>query len=319
MVAQPPSREPGHTTGARPVESSAVSDATRSFDREWSELSYPYNRAIAEFLDERERGETILEWADWQRAHSLAAQLAEWEELQRARRREEWARLEEAQQEAFRDSLPPNWKSPDIEFPDLEVLERLQLEEGLPLAWVPPNEVLAQLLSCKTAAARRKVIARGSAHIVAACRRELRRLRSAETREWRSSAREAADAMDASHWRAGQALAAIALDTATDRFVRSSYAHATRHGTRGRPGSPPGTSDQSLPTWFDVDYPRGLLVLHSLYGAFSTYDLKNNDPVPVNFTRHGTVHSLNRRQYSKANALIALMHLVGLLCLIEDE
>ena len=55
------------------------------------------------------------------------------------------------------------------------------------------------------------------------------------------------------------------------------------------------------------------------YGAFSVYDENGGEPVPIQFTRHGTVHSICRRQYSKANALIALMHLVGLVYLIEDE
>lgn len=41
--------------------------------------------------------------------------------------------------------------------------------------------------------------------------------------------------------------------------------------------------------------------------------------MPTQFTRHGTVHTISSRQYSKANSLIALLHVVGLLCLIEDE
>lgn len=286
---------------------------------EWQEQRYMYNRAISDYLEQQDRQTTALGWREWQLQQSYSSQMMEWEGQQRRRDHELWERYEQSEDTSFRESLPPNWNSPEIDFPGLEELEKLQLKEGLPLAWVPPNRVLGELLSCKTTASRAKVIARESKVIVSACLRELRRLRSTESREWRASAREAALAMEAGHWRAGQALAAIALDTAVAKFVRSSYSGATRHYNKKREPTPPGSSEGSLPTWYDVDYPRALLVLHSLFGAFSVYDGNGGEPVPTQFTRHGTVHSISRRQYSKANALIALMHLVGLLCLIEDE
>lgn len=257
---------------------------------------------------------------EWQ-VSPLVKAMQEWAEVQAANSRSMWEAIERAE-ENFRTSLPPNWRSPDVEFPDLGELERLQLTEGLPLAWVPPNRVLSEILHAKTAAARRRVIAREADVILRTCERELRRLSSQETKEWRSSARQAGKAMRAGHWQAGQALAAIALDTATVRFVRSSYPDAVTQSRNGKGGekisTPPGSGERSLPTWSDVDYPKALLVLHSLYGAFAEFNGGAGEPVPTQFTRHGTIHSMSRRQYSKANALIALMHVVSLLCLIED-
>jgi hypothetical protein len=241
----------------------------------------------------------------------------EWQERQRQRARERWE-LMERNRAQFVASLPPNWQSPEVEFPGLSELEELQLKEGIPLAWVPPNEVLRRVLEARSAAARRRIIAADADAILSACIKELRRLESGETKEWRKSAIEAARVMRSGHWRAGQALAAIALDTAADTFVRSSFSDATRHLHNGEP-NPPGSSLLTAPSWDEVDYPRALLVLHSLYGAFHTYRIKSGEPVPRQFTRHGTVHSMGGTQYSKANALIALMHLVGLLCLIEDD
>ena len=178
--------------------------------------------------------------------------------------------------------------------------------------------MLQGLLAGKSAASRRRLIADESDAILAACLKELRRLPSDETREWRASAKEAAQAMKSGHWRAGQALAAIALDTATEKFVRASFSEATQHFNNGKP-NPPGSSTKTLPTWYEVDYPRALLVLHGIFGAFGIYRGRSGEPVPTQFSRHGTVHSGSRRQYTKANALIALMHLVGLLCLLEDD
>lgn len=287
--------------------------------RRWQDLQYPQNRAILDYLDQHQSGATPLGWEEWLAQRPYHTQMLDWHEQQRKRDHDLWERYEQAEHEYFRNALPPNWNSPEIDFPALDELEDLQLGEGLPLAWVPPNRVLADLLAQKSSAARRRVIARSSSTILSACLRELRRLRSWQTIELRASASEAASAMKSGYWRAGQALAAIALDAATTQFVRSSYSGATRQFDRKRRPTPPGSSEDSLPTWHDVDYPRALLVLHSIYGAFGFYDGKAGEPVPTRFTRHGTIHSVSRRQYNKANALIALMHLVGLLCLVEDD
>lgn len=267
--------------------------------------------------------QTSLERRMYEIAESpLVRVMQEWQEREAQRTREMWEGIRRSERR-FREALPPNWNFPEIDFPDLERLEELQLSEGLPLAWVPPNRVLGELLACKTSAGRRRVIGRESAAILTACLRELRRLKSDETQDWRASARQAALAMKAGHWRAGQALAAIALDTATVKFVQSSYKDAVKQSRNGKGrvkvDTPPGSSEHSLPTWRDVDYPRALLVLHSLYGAFGEFDQRGGEPVPTQFTRHGTVHTISRRQYSKPNALFALMHIVGLLCLIEDD
>lgn len=244
------------------------------------------------------------------------ADIDEWQERQRRRARVLWE-LMDRNHAQFVAALPPNWQFPEVDFPGLSELEQLQIEEGIPLAWVPPNGVLRRVLHAKSAAARRRIIAGEADTILSACSKELRRLQSGEAKEWRRSAVEAARAMKSGYWRAGQALVAIALDTAADAFVRPYFSDATRHLRNGEP-NPPGSSARTFPAWHEVDDPRALLVLHSLYGAFHTYRVKSGDPVPRQFTRHGTVHSMGGSQYSKGNALIALMHLVGLLCLIED-
>lgn len=310
-----------------------LNDESRAAIDEWEQATNERHREMfAQYEQYTAPYRAMMEWVEQQNSlhrrmyemeeSSLVREMREWQEREAQRNREIWEALERSERR-FRESLPPNWNSPEIEFPDLEELEELQLKEGLPLAWVPPNHVLGELMACKTSGSRRRVIGRESAAILTACLRELRRLNSHETKEWRASAKQAALAMKAGHWRAGQALAAIALDTATVTFVQSSYKDAVKQSRDGKgkvkTATPPGSSEHSLPTWRDVDYPRALLVLHSLYGAFGEFDQRGGEPVPTQFTRHGTVHTISRRQYSRANSLIALMHIVALLCLIEDE
>lgn len=245
------------------------------------------------------------------------AAIDEWQEKERRRHREMWEAMERSAR-AFQASLPPNWHEPEIEFPDLELVEALQLQEGLPLAWVPPNGVLQGLLTLETAEDRTALIEHEAAQILTACIAQLSTLSAELTQEWRASAEEAARAMEAGYWRAGQALAAIALDTAADEFIRSSYKNATHHYDRNGNPTPPGSSPSSLPTWRDIDYPRALLVMYGIWGAFKQFWTNRGDLVPAQFSRHGTIHSMSPRQYTRANALIALMHLVGLMCLIEE-
>jgi len=243
--------------------------------------------------------------------------IEEWEEDNRQRHRRMWEASEKSYA-VFLESLPPNWHSPELEFPPIEELEELQLAEGLPLAWLPPNHVLDAMLKLATKEERSKLFEDEATAILDACTVELERLSVDLTKEWRISASEAVQAMKGEHWRAGQALAAIALDTAVVEFiVNGGYSNATTQANRDGP-TPPGTLPKSLPTWNDIDYSRALLVMHGIWGSFKQFWVKRGEEVPSQFTRHGTVHSMSPRQYTKANALIAVMHLIGLLCLLDE-
>lgn len=245
------------------------------------------------------------------------AAIEKWQNDERQRHREMWAAAERSEI-AFLNSLPPNWHSPEVEFPSIEELEELQLDQGLPLAWLPPNHVLGALLKLETVEQRGDLLEHEATTILDACDAELERLSASLTSAWRISAAEAVESMRVGHWRAGQALAAIALDTAVAEFiVDSGYTNATVQMREGQP-TPPGTLPKSLPTWRDIDYPRALLVGYGIWGSFKQFWVKRGDAVPIQFTRHGTVHSMSPRQYTKVNALIAVMHLVGLLCLLEE-
>ena len=245
------------------------------------------------------------------------AAIEEWQEQERQHHRATWEAAERSHT-AFLNSLPPNWRSPDIDFPSIEELEELQLGQGLPLAWSPPNRVLGTLLKLETNEERSRLIEGEPTAILDACDVEIERLTAELIGNWRASAAEAVESMRAGHWRAGQALAAIAMDTAVDEFVvKGGYEHAV-HQIKDHKPTPPGTLPTSFPTWFDLDYPRLLLVIYGLWGSYEQFWVKRGDAVPIQFSRHGTVHSMSPRQYTKANALIAVMHLVSLLCVLDE-
>ncbi len=243
--------------------------------------------------------------------------IEQWQERERQQHREMWEAAERSHV-AFLNSLPPNWRSPDIEFPSIEELEELQLNQGLPLAWLPPNNVLSALLELETSEDRSQLIEDEATAILDACGVELERLNAEFTHQWRVSAAEAVESMRTGHWRAGQALAAIAMDTAVEEFViKGGYEHAIAQA-KGNEPTPPGTLPTSFPTWRDIDYPGVLLVMYGIWGSYKQFWVKRGDAVPIQFSRHGTVHSMSPRQYTKAHALIAVMHLVSLLCVLDE-
>jgi hypothetical protein len=45
----------------------------------------------------------------------------------------------------------------------------------------------------------------------------------------------------------------------------------------------------------------------------------NGDPVPVVYNRHASAHAVGDVQYTEANALVAVMMAVSMLCELQEE
>ncbi|MDD2818118.1 MAG: hypothetical protein PHN51_04910 [Candidatus Nanopelagicales bacterium] len=200
--------------------------------------------------------------------------------------------------------LPPNWQ--EVGFPDN--LEELLLDEGLPLAWVPPQEILQKLFAAKTAGQRRQIISANRKRITEACITELEaiRFRDKARQVWVDDfALEAAYALRDGRWRASQALSANLLDSVLSNAIEKS-AHDEVKNNRKK------IAWETYPV-------KPALVLGALYGIHAQYFPSKGDPIPTRFSRHASVHGVSIQQYKQVNAVIALMHVVGLLRLVEDE
>jgi len=55
------------------------------------------------------------------------------------------------------------------------------------------------------------------------------------------------------------------------------------------------------------------------WAAYQTFWPSNGDKVPRNFARHASAHAVTPRQYSRTNAVIALMIVTSLLWLLDRE
>lgn len=190
--------------------------------------------------------------------------------------------------ESSRRQLPSNWWHLDI--PEGDVLDQLVLEEGLPLAWVPPKDVLDQLLTAADAQTRRGIIGRHSTRIINSCEDALDHITSPTGRRYHRFMASAIHSIQAGHREAGQALATNTLDTVLNR-----------HGLKPR-------SKNVRPDLEGMQF-RDALVIGALWRAYFNY---NPDQTPPRwFGRHPTAHGVSSRQYTLRNATLAVMHLTA--------
>lgn len=217
--------------------------------------------------------------------------------------REQFAGLLKGVRAALDSMLPPNWRSDAVQFPhDLEVL---LLDEGLPLAWVPPQDVLAKVFASETAAARRRVFGSHWKSVTTACLSELEGIQDAGLHEYVEFAVDAAKALRDGQSKASQALSANLLDT----ILRRSFSKDSHRAL---------TDQDSRPS-ID-DYPvRVAIVIGGIWGSHSEYRPWRRDAIPHRYSRHASAHGVSRRQYSRVNAIMALMHVVGLLKVMEVD
>lgn len=198
---------------------------------------------------------------------------------------------------------PPNWRGAPP--PSDGVLECLLLDEGLPLAWVPPARILRRLFAADTAEARRRIIGSGWKRIAEAAKIELEQVTAPRLKQHVHFAYRAVDAVLGGNHQAGQALATNLLDS----ILRSEFTSSDRKSITNQ-------KDR-----FDIeDYPLRLaLVLGGIWGAHGQYWPDQGERIPFRFSRHASAHGVSRRQYSRVNATLSLMHVTALICVIQHD
>ena len=202
-------------------------------------------------------------------------------------------------------AYPPNWRIEDglVRFPDN--LETILIEEGIPLAWVPPPQVLEKLFAAQTPGDRRKVLSSNWKAVVAECTAVLNSVEEQKLSVYVEFALEAAEALAAGKWKASQALSTNILDS----FLHQKFTTASRKEL---------TNQKQRVDWKKFPM-RVALVVGALSGGYAEYWPKNGDEIPKQFSRHASAHGLSRRQYSRLNAVIALMNVVGLIKVAETD
>ena len=84
-----------------------------------------------------------------------------------AQQHQQWDSLFETFRTLAEKLLPPNWRG--VKHPDFATIEAILLDEGIPLAWVPSQEILQALFDSPDASARRRIIGRRWRGVVSDC------------------------------------------------------------------------------------------------------------------------------------------------------
>ena len=214
--------------------------------------------------------------------------------------RKQFERIFESVNKFLEKSLPPNWRGVQ----GLTQLETILLNEGLALAWVPPSEVLEALIGASSKQERRRILGRRWKRVVAACRESLESASIADYASYRRFAINVVEMLEGGHSAGAQALAANLLDT----MLRETLDAPSRQLV----------TDQRNRLSIDDLPMRAAMVFGGIWGSHTEFWQNRGDSIPREFTRHGSAHGVSRRQYSRINAVIALMHVTAYIMLLES-
>jgi hypothetical protein len=207
-----------------------------------------------------------------------------------------------------RGYYPPNWWS--VAQLDGDAAIAIMQEEGIPLAWVPRAEIVADLIAAPDAASRDTILVARTREIVEDCRQHLAEVLNADLQDLNGLTGNALRALEQANPPAAQALAANVFDTLLRDvhyrgrlFAGSTGWFKYQHVT----GGITPVSDETL-----IGVYRATCVLTPVLKALAEFNVET-DPVPGRFTRHATAHRAGRAQYTPANAVIATMLATSLL------
>jgi hypothetical protein len=198
---------------------------------------------------------------------------------------------------------PANWGTLADDPDDVDTAVSIMRDEGIPLAWVPGPAIVAELVAAPDAAARTVILEDRAAEISADCLTVLDQIADPDLKHLTELTRQAIAALEKTP-EAGQALAANVFDT----FLR----HANRRGRmfgasfgyfKYKEVTTRITPVQNVTAAAEL---RVACALTPALCALTEFHF-GTSPIPVEFNRHATAHGADPVQYTRANAVTAMM------------
>lgn len=219
--------------------------------------------------------------------------------------RQQWDELFAGMRKLVERLLPPNWKG--VKIPDVKLLEAILLDEGIPLAWVPSQELLTAILDAPDGTARRRIIGNRWRRVVSDCEASLAEVSSQDLQRHCVFASDIVRALRDGHQAAAQALAANLLDSIIRQNVDLTLKQTVT-----------ATGNKRIRIDLDDYQMKASFTMAPIWRAYEEYWENKGDPIPHVFGRHPSAHAISRTQYSRVNAVIALMLVTSLLRLLDD-
>ena len=195
----------------------------------------------------------------------------------------------------------------DIEDLEFEEVEAVVMLDGIALYGLPRQELAEKLIRAETTAARRAILGRRWRAISADCRAAVDACNSSTVAPYVSFAVAALDALDGEHTEAAQALAASLLDTVVNGYFGKQRFDLTPN------------RKTTTPAEYEKFTLRKFIVFAPLWQAYQKYKIEDGDPIPNTFSRHASVHGVSTRQFSRRNAVQAVLFVSSLLLFLDEE
>ncbi|GAB2622844.1 hypothetical protein GCM10027168_63540 [Streptomyces capparidis] len=207
--------------------------------------------------------------------------------------------------------MPANWQGSRLAYSQMIPL----MQEGIPLAWVPPADVIRQLIAADDTASRAQVIDDCRPTILASCATALAAVADAQFTAQKALLEDCVHMAERGMFSGAQALAANVWDTLVRGLTLANPDWIEQEGRW--PGyrkvlrSIPAVEDDSTIRQFReaaafLPFPKAL------------EEFWPPAPVPRRFNRHATAHAAAATQYTSVNAVTAVMLAVSVLRDIDD-
>ncbi|MEJ5943849.1 hypothetical protein WDZ17_00885 [Pseudokineococcus basanitobsidens] len=201
---------------------------------------------------------------------------------------------------------PPNLRAiDDLDFKDVQSVVMI---DGIALYGLPRSTTAEVLIRAGSRSKRRNILGRRWKTIIGDCREVVRGCSSEVVAPYVPFALAAVDALDAGHTAAAQALAGSLVDTVVSNYFGNARTKYTPHPQGKR------TTDA-----YDEFTVREYIAFAPMWQTYQQFYVKDGGKVPGTFSRHATAHAVSVRQYSKRNAVQAIMFACSLLYRLDEE
>ncbi|WP_141786844.1 hypothetical protein [Oryzihumus leptocrescens] len=199
--------------------------------------------------------------------------------------------------------MPPNWP-PEV---DDRAIQKIVNDDGIPVVWVPPREVLAQVLTAGDRETRVAILLANQSALVEGCREVLGEVEHPVYAGQVPLATAALDAFANGHLEAAQALAVAVTDTIVI------HRHGRGYGRIARDVVVADIDDLRMAEF------RVRLAMAPVARFFTDYWPNRGKEPPTALSRHVTVHFAHIDHYSRENALIAVLLMTSILRTFQDH
>ena len=195
--------------------------------------------------------------------------------------------------EALEAGMPPNWR--EFDSGDVDRILAVMDETGWCLVWSPRADVIRVLIAADDADARHEALLGVKQQVVVDLVACLDGVTHDDSKDYRRADEQAVRAFADGHVEAAQALAASVISA----IINGGFRMPSFGDARARfSGDPKEASIRAF---------REQAVYNMVANSLQRYFADRGDPVPPNFSRHATAHSVAAEQYNEVNSLASLL------------